>query len=172
MQKFPFSFSWVHPLIGISSTPCTDEDWSIIKNKEIAHVVVLLQPHEIRRLNYSPPKDVTVFEFNILDTWVPDLAKTVELIEVLASHCERGNKLLIHCKRGFGRSGLIAACLLLKMEITLLPSDAINHLRSTRSPYCFLHIQQIAFVSNYFNHLKGNAITQTNLVSEYQQPNL
>ena len=59
----------------------------------------------------------------------PRFGDLVRLVDDLADRVERGRVLYIHCWGGKGRTGLVAACLLLKLfGGTLTPDDALARL--------------------------------------------
>lgn len=83
-------------------------------------VVSLLEPSEERSLQLdresheARARGMTFLSFPIPDREVPKSEASVgKLIEVLDAELTRGNNAVIHCRQGIGRSGLIAACLLM-----------------------------------------------------------
>lgn len=71
------------------------------------------------------------FSFPIPDRQVPssehDVAKSLEKVDAQLTH---GKNLVIHCRQGVGRSGLIAACLLVAKG--WLPEIAVQQLSLAR----------------------------------------
>ena len=83
-------------------------------------VVSLLEPSEERSLQLDRESQearvqgMTYLSFPIPDREVPKSeASGGKLIEVVDAELTRGNNAVIHCRQGVGRSGLIAACLLM-----------------------------------------------------------
>lgn len=83
-------------------------------------VVSLLEPSEERSLQLdresqeARAQGMTFLSFPIPDREVPKSEPSVrKLIEGLDAELTRGNNAVIHCRQGVGRSGLIAACLLM-----------------------------------------------------------
>ena len=83
-------------------------------------VVSLLEPSEERSLQLDKESQeandqgMTFVSFPIPDREVPKSEASVgKLIESLDAQLARGNNAVVHCRQGVGRSGLIAACLLI-----------------------------------------------------------
>ena len=54
--------------------------------------------------------------FPIVDREVPtSIAKTFSMAEELARQLKEGRGIVVHCRAGIGRSGLITACVLLRL---------------------------------------------------------
>lgn len=66
----------------------------------------------------------------IPDLHAPTVDEARQLIEKLQEHLGRGDGLLLHCAAGIGRSGTIAAALLVTMG--LAPVDAVAHVAAHR----------------------------------------
>jgi protein-tyrosine phosphatase len=52
-------------------------------------------------------------------------------VEFVAEHVGRGERVLIHCQHGIGRSALLALCVL--VDEGWAPLDALNHAKDTRA---------------------------------------
>ena len=107
------------------------------KREGIDEVLSLLTPDEEKDLDLNKEADVakrqgmTFRSFPIPDRQVPAsrpaLAQTLEEMgEDLAS----GKNVLIHCRQGIGRTGLVAACLLVSQGLDTL--TAIERVSSAR----------------------------------------
>jgi protein-tyrosine phosphatase len=82
-------------------------------------VVSLLTPDETEELGVQREEEycreigIRFFQFPIVDRSVPPpRANTLQLIAQLDTALAGGNKVVVHCRQGIGRSGLIAAGLL------------------------------------------------------------
>jgi protein-tyrosine phosphatase len=98
--------------------------------------ICLNEPHELDRypdylewLENQPPERVVWCP--IPDLHVPPRERAVALLVDLRSRLDRGQHLLMHCGAGIGRTGTMAAGLLVGTGET--PQDAIAHLRAHRS---------------------------------------
>jgi protein-tyrosine phosphatase len=69
--------------------------------------------------------------FSIPDRQVPKSEKKwIEVLEEISGALSRGTNLLIHCRQGIGRSGLMAACLLVRRGMS--PGAAIESVSAAR----------------------------------------
>lgn len=116
-----------------------DLDLDRIKDWGAAMVVSLLEEQEFSdlRVNLLPQKVLAARmqwrHLPIRDNFAPDsrfhdLWPTVgkEIIELLSA----GRRVFLHCKGGLGRTGTVAACLLI--EAGLMPGDAVERVRAAR----------------------------------------
>jgi protein-tyrosine phosphatase len=100
-------------------------------------VLSLLTPEEERDLDLSDEASevkaggVKFMSFPILDRQVPSSeAKLAASLEELDADLSRGKNVVVHCRQGIGRSGLVAACLLVKKGLD--PSAAVEILSAVR----------------------------------------
>ena len=56
---------------------------------------------------------------------------------------------LVHCYGGLGRTGVVAACLLLSVDESMSPAEAVNRLRDIRGPRAIQSAKQQDFVHQY-----------------------
>ncbi|MCU1503748.1 MAG: putative protein-tyrosine phosphatase [Ilumatobacteraceae bacterium] len=56
--------------------------------------------------------------FPIPDLHAPQAHQAIELVVDLAARLRRGDQVVIHCAAGFGRSGTLAACVLIALGLT------------------------------------------------------
>jgi protein-tyrosine phosphatase len=63
---------------------------------------------------------------------------------------------VIHCKAGVGRTGIVAASLLMKLKLFKEVDHAIRFLRQVRDKMCVETIDQRHFIENYNKHLNQN----------------
>ena len=86
---------------------------------------------------------MTVRRFEIEDVSVPEPASEGafrELIDELDAHLAAGRNLTVHCRGGLGRSGLVAACVLVRHGIGA--SEAIARVRAARPGAVETHGQE------------------------------
>jgi Cyclin-dependent kinase inhibitor 3 (CDKN3) len=129
-QKNAASGSWLRDL-------ATDLDAIAAWNARA--VVTLLEKHEIIELNIPNLGDEVVrrkmewFHLPIRDYGVPGLDFEISWpaqSESLRAIVESGENILVHCKGGLGRAGMIGARLL--VELGVEPGIAIRKVRSAR----------------------------------------
>lgn len=130
-------------------------DMNLIAGWGAVAMVTLMEDHEfellkVQRLPYAaielgiswfhvPIRDVSIPDFRFHERW---LGIGVRLREIL----QADGKVLIHCRGGLGRSGLVAAMLLIDGGIN--SQEAIRMVRQAR-PGTIETIQQEAFVRGY-----------------------
>jgi ADP-ribosyl-[dinitrogen reductase] hydrolase len=130
-QKSAFSGRWDRSLAA---------DLDLIAAWNAAAVVTLVESHELESLQISaigsevrrrhmewhhlPIEDVSVPDSTFEATWDRDSSR-------LRSLLEGGCNVLIHCKGGLGRAGMVAARLL--VELGTAPAKAIELVRAARS---------------------------------------
>ncbi len=98
-----------------------DDEFLGIARFGIKCLVSLLESHEIRDLGLSKApmlcelNGVDYINFPIPDRGVPALSpKIYGLIEGIHQRIHRGENTVIHCRAGIGRTGLLAASILVK----------------------------------------------------------
>ena len=69
--------------------------------------------------------------FEIDDGNVPTVAQMIEHVEILATRLQQGDRLIVHCAAGWGRTSLVCAPIMLKLGIASL-STALVTIRAAR----------------------------------------
>lgn len=99
-------------------------DWlvdeiSSLKQLEVDAVVSLLESHEIDELDIADEarlcceQNIEFFSFPIVDRSVPaSLSEFSCFAKKVASLLHKNKSIVIHCRQGVGRAGLLAACVL------------------------------------------------------------
>jgi ADP-ribosyl-[dinitrogen reductase] hydrolase len=116
-----------------------DLDLQVIRDWETQALVTLIGDFEFELLSV-PELPVKVRELSIrwlhlpiVDVWVPDKAFEEEWEragEDLRRILRDGGRIVIHCRGGLGRTGLVAARLLI--EFGMAPQEAIRRVRAAR----------------------------------------
>lgn len=88
----------------------------------------------------------TYWSFPILDASVPSLDNFAEMVKKIASW---NGKVYIHCAQGHGRTGLVAAAVLLEKGLAVDPDDALAILHHCR-PGITMNSRQKAFLKTYY----------------------
>lgn len=109
-------------------------DW---KRAGISNVLSLLEPQEETDLDLCGEADevrghgLEFFSLPIPDRNVPASESKLTLaLEYLDRRLSGGKNVLVHCRQGVGRTGLVAACLLIKKGMS--PSAAIERISAAR----------------------------------------
>ena len=114
------------------------------------YLVSLIQDHEFgdfcgksRFQDEASGRPFTWLHLPIVDMDIPDDKVIAELTDLRPHFLESlssGNSIAIHCKGGLGRSGTIAAMIL--VDLGIAPKDAIDHIRSFRPGAIETNIQE------------------------------
>jgi len=109
-------------------------DW---KRAGIQAVLSLLTPEEQTELELQDEPDevrkhgLKFSSFPIPDMQVPRTeAKLSETLDSMTAHLSAGRDVLVHCRQGIGRTGLMAACLLIKSGMS--PGAAVESVSAAR----------------------------------------
>lgn len=116
-----------------------EDDLRIIRNWGASTVVSLIEPHELDFLQVSGLGDVVTrygmrwIHLPIRDCDIPDQRfeqgwQTAG--PAIHQLIQAGDRVLIHCRGGLGRTGLVAALIL--VERGCLPRDAVHRVRAVR----------------------------------------
>ncbi|XP_075700276.1 cyclin-dependent kinase inhibitor 3 isoform X2 [Rhinoderma darwinii] len=170
-EQTPFELSWlslepVHyaHILGISALPGCKfknirrnllQNVEEIKRHEIQDVFIFCTMWELSF--YRVPtliqeyhkQGFVVHHYPFLDGGVPELDTCQKILGDLQTCMDNSRKALIHCYGGLGRSGLIAACLLLRLDDKITPEEAINLVRGARGPAAVQTIKQYNFVNEF-----------------------
>jgi protein-tyrosine phosphatase len=97
---------------------CLCEEFEL--EERFPNYVLWLRAHAPDRAIWSP----------IPDLHAPTVEDAMALIELLRQRLNRGDSLLMHCAAGIGRSGTMAAALLITLGMST--ADAITHVAAHR----------------------------------------
>lgn len=110
------------------------ESW---RQEGIGTVFSLLTPEEERDLdiaaeaNTAKAHGMKFWSFPILDRQVPHSeSRLSQALRKLDTELEAGRNVVLHCRQGVGRTGLVAACLLVTNGIG--PEEAVQRLSAAR----------------------------------------
>lgn len=121
---------------------------------------------ELQPYNQYLLDDEIYIHYSITDKYPPklkDLDKFDQLITNLVSFIKNDKKIYIHCRGGHGRSGLVAACVLVKLGYTSDESLVIVYQEhdkrelmsdKMRKIGCPQNKRQINFVHKYYEHIQ------------------
>jgi protein-tyrosine phosphatase len=129
------------------------DDVSSWRREQIDGVLSLLTPDEERDMDLRDEagtvraQGMSFTSFPIPDLQVPKSeSKLAEVLESVTRDLFAGKNILIHCRQGIGRSGLVAACLLVKKGMS--PGAAIDLVSGARG----LPIPETAEQRDWIDH--------------------
>ncbi|MBZ5728305.1 MAG: dual specificity protein phosphatase family protein [Acidobacteriia bacterium] len=117
-------------------------------------VLSLLTPEEERDLDlkaerqHANAQGMEFFSFPIPDREVPNSeAEMVSALEQLDRVLSSGQDVVVHCRQGVGRTGLVAACLLVSKGFT--PESAVGKLSTARGVAVPETLEQRRWIDRY-----------------------
>jgi len=130
------------------------------KQAHIDAVVSLLTPDEERDLDLGDEagevrtQGMDFTAFPIPDRQVPrSESKLAEVLERVTRSLSTGKNVLVHCRQGIGRSGLVAACLLVKKGMS--PGAAVESVSAARGLSVPETAEQRDWIDHYAAALTG-----------------
>jgi protein-tyrosine phosphatase len=130
------------------------------KRANVGAVVSLLTPDEDRDFDLRDEageirrQGMDFTSFPIPDREVPrSEAQLAEVLERLARDLSTGKNVLVHCRQGIGRSGLVAACLLVKKGMS--PGGAVESVSAVRGVPVPETAEQRDWIDHYAVALTG-----------------
>jgi protein-tyrosine phosphatase len=154
---------------GMKSSSSTGPPWDRDLDADLHALVVeaagvlvcLLEDHELRRyqivdlVERADAHGLEVLRLPIRDTSVPDDLPSVDaLLDQVEARVRGGKRVVVHCRGGLGRTGVIAGCWLVRQGVSA--ADALAMLREVRrSERCPENEEQRRFVRSYAERLRG-----------------
>ncbi|XP_031165757.1 cyclin-dependent kinase inhibitor 3 isoform X1 [Sander lucioperca] len=176
-QLTPFHISWL-PLsivecsqfLGICALPgCKykdirrnlEKDVDELQNQGVQEVFVFCTRGELNKyrvpslLEVYRQRGFTVHHTPFPDGDVPELEQCCHILKKLQVSLENNRRTVIHCYGGLGRSGLVAACLLLQLSLTMTANKAIEILREHRGGGAIQTVKQYNFLHEFREKYKA-----------------
>jgi len=92
---------------------------------------------------------LTVHHYPINDGQVPLVEDLMKIIEELRVCLMAGKKTIVHCYGGLGRSCVVAMCMMMDMDESLIPEDAFKKIRDLRGGGAIQSVKQYNFVNEF-----------------------
>ncbi|XP_068608450.1 cyclin-dependent kinase inhibitor 3 [Brachionichthys hirsutus] len=170
-QLTPLQISWL-PLsvvecsqfLGICALPgckykdirrSLERDVEEFRNQGVQDVFVFCTRGELHKyrvpslLDAYQRRGFTVHHMPFPDGGAPELEQCCQILEELQVSLKNNRRTVIHCYGGLGRSGLIAACLLLQLSVTLTPNKAMEILTQHRGRGAIQTVKQYNFLHEF-----------------------
>lgn len=113
-----------------------EADLDVIVGHGYGHAAVLLEDHELA--DFAPDllagyarRNIEVLRFPIVDVHIPeDTVAFAEFVEQVCEFLRSGENVLVHCRGGVGRAGLVGACVCVGTGMDA--TAAVNRVREIR----------------------------------------
>lgn len=167
----PFKVDWLdlsafgYPdSVGLSGLPgCKfKENWrdvkrdlQCIKLEDISEVFVLCTPGELSLyrvptlLDEYEKQEIIVHHYPVPDGTAPSIDQVMNILYGIGAATQQGKRVLIHCFGGFGRTGVVAACLLLNLDDTVTPEHALRKVQQLRGTRAIQTVKQYNFIHEF-----------------------
>lgn len=135
-----------------------DDDFKRLREFDVECAVCCIDNEELKFLGADWPKysaaakrcHIEVLRLPIAEGFPPaTIAEAHALVKQIDERLMSGKNILIHCRGGIGRAGVIACCLLLYKGLVRTPAHAVQLLRIRRSPKGIETPTQAAFLIDY-----------------------
>ncbi|XP_071053772.1 dual specificity protein phosphatase 23-like isoform X1 [Onthophagus taurus] len=152
----PWNFSWVvDNKLAAMAWPQNKENLRYIYEEGVRHLVTL-SPEKLPPIEQFPQLEWT--SIPIEEFGAPTIKDILKFIDV-CQKCQQKNQAVgIHCRMGRGRTGVMAACYLVRF-LDLAPERAITEIRLKR-PGSVEVIEQERAVIKYFDCLRGTLTSE------------
>lgn len=136
------------------------------RTRQTSVIVCLLNDSELILLGITPrsyreiciSNEIEFIQYPIIEMAAPREDHAYfdsELIEGIVSRLNQGKSIIVHCRGGIGRAGLVACCVLGKLQEFTSYSDAIQHVRSKRDRRCVESRNQEVYIKKYYEFLNN-----------------
>uniref|UniRef100_A0A8B9H2T0 Dual specificity protein phosphatase 23 n=1 Tax=Astyanax mexicanus TaxID=7994 RepID=A0A8B9H2T0_ASTMX len=128
-SEAPHNFSWVEPhkLAGLAM-PRMPGHYQYLVNNGIKHLVTL---SERKPPYHDTCPELTLHHIRIHDFCAPTFDQIKRFLTIVEEANTKGEGVAVHCLHGYGRTGTMLACYLVKSR-KLSGIDAINEIRRIR----------------------------------------
>ncbi|KAL0270267.1 UNVERIFIED_CONTAM: hypothetical protein PYX00_007733 [Menopon gallinae] len=147
----PWNFYWVAKgeLAGMAWPQSTDNIRYLI-DRGIKHLVTL-SPEKRPPVSDFPGMEWT--EIPVAEFEAPTLDQIREFVAICERHRQRNQAVGVHCRQGRGRTGVMAACFLVRFQ-DLSPGTAITDIR-IKLPGSIETREQERVVARYHDYIRG-----------------
>jgi len=128
-MKKPRNFSFIDEFVAGSALINSKEEVEWLSANGVRTVISLVEPsREVKEI--MEELGIENMLFPVEDFEAPPLEVLASIIEIIREREGRGEKVLVHCFAGCGRTGTVLACYLISKGMR--PDDALSYLNSKR----------------------------------------
>src|SRR5215212_2033984 len=135
--------------LAASSYPFDDADLQALSESGVKLVVNLHEQHH--RPDALARYGLREEHLPVVDFQPPTLEQIERGVEVIEAALESGERVVVHCHAGLGRTGTLLACLLVRRGASL--TEAVEQVRTAR-PGSIETAGQMSRIAQYGAHLK------------------
>ncbi|XP_065286018.1 cyclin-dependent kinase inhibitor 3-like [Dermacentor albipictus] len=92
---------------------------------------------------------MTVHHFPVLDGTAPAIGQMLDILREIGEAVQQGKRALVHCFGGLGRTGVVAACLLLNLDDSMTPERAVRKVQELRGTRAIQTVKQYNFIHDF-----------------------
>ena len=138
------------------------KDFEFFKNINIKLIVCLLDKYELRTIgidlneyiNLAKEMNIKILNIRIVEMSTPDLKlKDLEIfLDNILHFLIKKEKVIVHCRGGVGRAGLICGLVLKKLNMFSSNKKCLSYLRKKRHKNCVESQKQRDYLKEYFKN--------------------
>ncbi|RSN67151.1 hypothetical protein D9Q81_09020 [Candidatus Korarchaeum cryptofilum] len=162
-MKKPRNFSFIDEFVAGSALISSKEEVEWLYANGFRTVISLVEPNEEVRESMEE-LGIENLLFPVEDFEAPPIEVLARIVEILRERGRRGERVLVHCFAGCGRTGTLLACYLISKGMR--PDDALSYLSSKRS--CSLESQaQYNALWHYYSYVSRSDRLGQHYYGEY-----
>jgi protein-tyrosine phosphatase len=129
------------------------QDLRTLRDAGVGHLVCLLSDEELESVGViglrgaAEGHGIELWQLPIRDQGVASLEETDALVQRVLAALDAGDRVVLHCMGGLGRTGTIAACALVARGLG--PEEAIAAVRRSRDPRAVENLTQDHFITTF-----------------------
>jgi len=138
----PRNFSWVTENLAGSAMPSSREEVEYLARAGVRAIVSLDPDLPWEVIQALREFGIEHYLEEVEDLRAPTLEQIERIVRIIEEHASRGEKVVVHCYAGCGRTGTILAAYLVYRGAD--PREAIDHVRSLRPCSIETYPQELA----------------------------
>ncbi|CAN7998484.1 unnamed protein product [Ixodes hexagonus] len=135
----------------------TARDLEYLKLEDVSDVFVLCTGGELtlyrvpNLLTDYETHGITVHHHPLKDGTAPSIQQLMTILKEIGQVIGEGKRALVHCFGGLGRTGVVAACLLLNLDDSMTPEHAVRKVQELRGTRAIQTVKQYNFIHDFRN---------------------